>query len=513
MGFAGRTFSIPCNQGGFSFDKNTDTISPSMFVMPSRNINLHQNGREKRGGTEKVNGTAVSGSPRILGLFDFRLPSSSFQVFGADDGSIYKNSTTTIQTGLSTTGKFGFCIFDNELYAWDGANNPYTWDGAAASMTVITTPAADWATSKPIQMVAHGRGASRRLWALAGNAVYYSSLGNGKEFSGGTSGKITIDVQDSYGLVGMCEFGDRLIVFSRTQSFIIDDTDTSYANWGYAAAQWTGGAAHWRLILVLENDVLVGAEDGQVYSVTAAQEYGDYKKASIMRPAYIDNYFKANAALSSIADFHLAYDRNLRAVKYFFVRSGQTEVDSALVYFIDRGADQGWSLHDNQSSASGYSASCSAEVRTGDGTYLLYTGDYDGFIWKLEQATRSDDSAGFYGGFKTPNINFGDPRLRKHYRQLRCIMESQGDYNLQVSIWVDGESKTGQTISMSGAGAVLGSFVLGTDVLSGTEFIDGRLDLNYVGKRIQLEFYNSNAAQNFFVSQILIDFKPLPLTT
>lgn len=512
MGYAGQTYAIPCDKGGFSYNKNVDLIPPQMFVAPSRNINLHQNGREKRGGTAKVNSTAVSGSPQILGLFDFRVGANSFQVFAASDGKIYKDSTTVLKTGMSTSAKFNFAVFGNELYICDGASTPQTWDGAAGSTSNITTSAADWSTTKPFQMIAHGRGASRRMWAIAGNAVYYSSLANGKEFAGGTSGKITIDVIDAYGLVGGVEFGDRLIVFDRAQAYVIDDSDATVANWGYELAQWTGGAAHWRGILKTDNDVLIMAEDGQLYSITGAQEYGDYKLASLMRKQFIDNYMKATAAMTLISEFHLVFDRNLRAVKYFFIRSGQTTVDSALVFFIDRGIDDGWVVHDNQTTNSGYAASCSAEVRSGAGTYLVYTGDYSGFIWKLEQSARVDGASGYYGGFKTPNLNLDNPRMRKHFRRIYVIMEAVGDYNLSVNIWLDGVNQTSTTINMGAAGTGLGSFILDTSQLGGLEFIDANADLNMIGKRLQLEFFNSNSNQTFFVSQLLIDFKPLPAT-
>ena len=512
MGYAGKTYQIPYDKGGFTYNENTDLVAPNMMVAPSRNVNLHRNGRGKRGGTTKVNGTAVSGAPRIMGLFDFQLAASSFQVFAANDGKVYKNTTTTIKTGMSTSNFFSFAVMAQELYIADGASTVQTWDGAAAGTSNITTPAGDWATTPPIQMIAHGRGASRRMWAIAGTKVYYSSLANGKEFSGGTSGSIQIDTQDAYGLVGGVEFGNRLIVFDRRQAYIIDDESTTLANWGYAKAQWKGGAAHWRGLQVIDNDLLVLSEDGQVYSLQGAQQYGDYTQATLTRPAFIDIYIKDNLDVTSINNWHMAFDRSLRAVKLFVTRSGQLTNDTALVYFVDRGPGEGWAIHDNQSSVSGYSASCSAEVRTAAGTYLLYTGSYTGFLWKLEQSTKNDDSVAYYGGVKTPNLNLEDSRLRKHFRQLRVIMKSQGAYSLQVNVWIDGNVVTAGTISMAGSGAALDSFILDTSTLGGVEFIDGRLELNHVGKRIQFEFYNNGLNQDFFLSHLLLDFKALPST-
>lgn len=512
MAYVGKTYQVPCDKGGYSYNENTDLIDPTSFVSPSRNINLNRNGRSKRGGTAKVNGTAVSGSPRIMGIFDFRLSTSSFQVFAGKDGKIYRDSTTVLKTGMSTTNKFNFSVFNQELYIADGATTPQTWDGNGASTSNITTPAADWTGgNQPFQFIAHGQGSSRRMWALLGNKVYYSVGDNGKDFLNTGSGVIVIDTQDAIGLVGGVEFGNRLIVFSRNNSYIIVDDDIDRANWGWQKAQWTAGAVNWRLIVPTPNDLVVFTEEGDAYSISAVQSYGDYKQASIARPAFIDNYMRSTIDLTRIDDFHASYDPTLRAIKFFIIRAGLTTVDTALVYFIDRTPAEAWAVHDNQTSVSGYSASCSTYVRVSAGTFSIYTGDYSGFIWKLEQATRSDDSLAYYGGFKTPNLTFDNARLKKQFKRCYVVARTQGNYNLQVNVWIDGQVKTAGTISLSGAGGILDIDVLDSFVLGGVEFIDRAFELGYVGKRIQMEFYNNSAGQDFFISQVLFDFKPLTI--
>lgn len=508
MGYSGKTYRVPCDRGGLNYNQNIDLVPPEMFVTPSRNINLHQGGRGKRGGTSKVNSSAIAGTPRILGGFDFQLPGTSYQVFLGNNGSLYKDTSATIKTGMSGTNKPSFDVFGSELYVCDGDTTPQTWDGSAGSTSNITTPSGDWSTlNQPFQVIAHGRGASRRMWYLYGSAVYYSSLADGKVVSGGTSGKITINVPDGFGLVGGVEFQDRLIVFSRNKAYIIDDSSTDTADWGYEAAAWAGGVAHWRLIVKTPNDLILMNDEGEVYSITAVQSYGDYKQASLARPAFIDNYIRENIKLSAIDDFHASYDPELRAIKFFVMRNGQSQIDTALVYFIDRPPQEGWAIHDNQSSASGYKASCSFPVRVSTGDNLIYTGDYSGFLWKLEQSQRADDGVGYYGGFRVPNLPFDNPRVKKHYKRGYVVIRTQGSYDLEVRIWVDGSEKTATSVSLSGTGGVLGTFVLGTDVLSGTEFAEKAFDLNHYGKRIQNEFYNDTASEDFFVSQILYDHK------
>jgi len=517
MGYRGQTYQIPCNRGGLVHNPNIDLIDPVSMVYPSRNINLDENGRRKRGGTAHVYASAFSNAPRIMGLYDFILRNGNqFLIVATNLGEIYKDDTTTIKTGMSTTTHFSFETFDNELFICDGYSRPQTWDGSAASTSDITSIPSDWTGSNfPKQLIKHGRGVSERLWAIGcpstPHTVYASANGDGKNFSDANVVTINIETGDGFGIVGAAEFGDRLICFGKKQAYIIDDSDSDTANWGYVAAQWEGGAAHHRVIVKTPNDLIAMMEDGEIYSITAVQSYGDYKAASITRPSFMNRWIKEYVNLSYIDDFHAIYDPILRAIKFFVVRNGQTEVDTALVYFIDKPPQEAWAIHDNQSSNSGYSASCSALIRVSAGSYQIYTGDYSGNIWKLETENRSDDGNAYYAGFKTPHMTFDNSRITKHYKRGWLVTQPEGDYDLYINWWVDGVQQTQQSVSLAGTGGALGSFVLGTDVLGGQELIDKDFDLGNTGKRIQLEVYNSNADEDFFVSKILIDHKPLSM--
>ena len=81
MAYRGDTLYIPFDQGGFSHNPNIDAIEPTAMVDPSRNLNLDENGRRKRGGTLHIADgawdAAITGTPTITGLYDFRLRSGT----------------------------------------------------------------------------------------------------------------------------------------------------------------------------------------------------------------------------------------------------------------------------------------------------------------------------------------------------------------------------------------------------------------------------------------------------
>lgn len=521
MSYSGQTYSVPFDRGGLTYNANIDMLSPTDMLPPSRNINLDEGGRRKRGGTTRRAysdyDAAISGTPQIMGMRYFRLINGNdFVVVAANDGKVYSAHATTIKaSGMSTTRFFDFETFENELYIVDGESTPEKWTGAG-NTAPVGDPAGDWVdgSNNPQWVVKHGRGNSERLWfggcPTNPGRIYVSVDGDGDDISDANNIMIDIDTGDGFGIIGAVEFGDRLFGLGKNKVYIIDDLDVDTANWGYDAAQWEGGVGNFRCIVKTPNDVICMMEDGEIYSVLAAQQYGDYKAGSLVRPSFMHRYIKEFIDLSKFNQFHGVFDPYLRAIKYFVCRKGQTNNDAALVYFIDRPVNEAWIVHDNQSYASGYDASAAGLVRVSAGVWTVFTGDYTGDIWKLEQANRSDNSLAYYGGFKTPNDPFGNPRSQKNYKRGWVLTKPQGSWDLSINYWVDGVvSTSAQTISLGGIGGVLGAFVLGTSVLGGNEIINKPFDIGKVGARIQYEIFNTTANQDFFVSRMMTDHKVL----
>lgn len=514
MSYDGLTYVIPCLPGGYNNSPNLDLIKPESMVFPTKNIALQDGGRAKRGGTAKVNSTAVMGTPQIMGLFDFRLVNGNqFLMFAGNDGAVYKNFTTTIKTGMSTTNKYWFEVMDNTLYIFDGATVPQFWDGSAASTSAVTNPAADWSGSnRPKYGIKHGRGASERMIAFGcpnnPHSLYLSASGNGKEYVTGVV-KIDIETGDGFGIVAGTVFGDRFIGFGKRKAYILDDTNSDTSLWGYQAAQWEGGVAHQRLLIKTPNFLVAFTEDGDIYNVNAVQDYGDYKEASLARPSYIHTWIRENVNLSNIDNFHGIYDPVIRAVRIWVTRFGQSQNDTCLVFYLDRPIDEAWMIEDNQVYASGHRANVAALYRNAAGDVRVLTGDYSGFTWRLNSSSKSDDGNGYDTRWRTPQLPFDNPRTRKLYRRGRAVFAPQGNYTVNVNWWADGVQQTMRTISTVGQGAAFGSGLFGTAVFGGQEINEASFELGAVGKRIQVEFENSNAGEDFFISQGLIDHEPL----
>jgi len=535
MGYRGETFVMDLNVGGFDYNKNTDRVAPTSMVGDSENINLHDGGRSKRGGTAVVNGTPIGGTPRIWGIYQYTQEDGTSEVLTADaNGEILSDydDATPVQTGLTINRPVHFTTFNNICYICTGNNVPYTYDGTTCA--VMANPAAEWTgvganVNYPRKMLVHGKGASSRLWAIYGATDPYTiwasklSAGDNTTKADFVTGVYTdyIDTGDGFGIINGVEFGDRLILMGKKHAYIVDDTDADIANWGHEKSIWEGGTANDRTLIVVANDIVSLTEDAIVYSVVGSQAYGDYQKTALSGQPdgapFIDKYIRDNLKLSAIEDWHMTYDSLLRRIHIFAVRSGQSNVDVALTYYIDRGPASGWTILGNRAAASGYRASCSTLVRKGVGNYKVYTGGMaDGNVWELEVTALNDNSAAYTTAFETPHTHFGDPRMKKRYDTLHLVVETKGAYNLSIDIWTDGTYKKTETVDLSGTGGIYGTTKwgpgAGEDVYGNTELVSALVPIGIVGYRIKYFIYNNNADEGFFVSHIYTDFKPVGRT-
>lgn len=519
MGYAGQTYTVPCNRGGFNHSPNYSAIPPESMIHPSRNINMHRGGRESRGGTSKVNASAGYGGVRIMGAYDYTNAAGTQQtVVVTADGKIWKDATTTIKTGWGTGKRASFAVMNNLLYICNGYDRPQTWNGTDAATADLAAIPTDWTgINWPKQLLVHGAGNSERMWAImpAGKKTLYASKDNNgvaiADFADANVLTFNLETGDYVGLTGMFEFGDRLFVLGKRIAFVIQDTDTNTANWGYTKAQWEGGVANHFLIVQTPNDIVCMMDEGEIYSISAVQSYGDYKQASIARPAYIDAWMREYLALTQLDNAHAIYNPKLRCIDFFMAYStdANTTNNMALRYFIDRGPTEGWMPQDNQDAVSGYRASCSFLFKVTEGDYQVRTGDYSGFIWSLESSAKSDDGEAFYSGFKTAYMDLGDARLSKHFFKGWVIYVPQGIWSLSINIYIDGRYKGVQTIPLGGDGTPLDSFILDTSILSWEDIISTSCPEGYIGKRIAVECFTSEAGEPFFISSLQFDFKML----
>lgn len=510
MGYVGNTAEFILEEAGFTYKRDDKLTFPTALVDGSQNINFHEGGVGKRGGTEKVLDTVTVTAGR--GIYDFRLQNGNrYKVFSTAQGIVYHtNYSNTIATGMSTSNYFNFSTFNNELYICDGGSNPKYWTGGGSATNV--TPATSWsgANGYPFQMVPHSRGANARQWAITRDSVWASKNNDGHDFSDAEVKQIPVYTES--GLVGGWDFGGTLFVFSKTKAYLIDDTDADPDNWGYKEAIWEGGVSHWRLIAKAGNQLYLFSDEGLVYTISGVQATGDYNAASITRPAFIDRWIREKVIRANVENFHVSYDRTLRCLNYFLQVGGSTN-NTNLKYFIDRPPELAWVPHNNTDYNSGFKAAASCEVLESTGTYKIYTQDYVGQIWKHEQSTTADDDNDYSSNVKFRPFDFGNPQMYKHFRSGSIRVKAESNFALTIRVYVDGARREDIDLDISGTGARFDEAVFNTSVFSSDQLTTISFDLGYYGFEIQFEILNDVANEDFFMSEFLVNFKNCGIRT
>lgn len=505
MGYAGQTFRMPLIDTGFRDDRSTELLPPTALVYPSKNVNYHENGLSKRGGnTVDITGQGNPGR----GIFHFRLASGSILMFSSN-GTVYQTSySNAIKTGFSADNPV--CFVQTSAYAFfcDGQSNPQYWDGSAGSSSDVTA-ATSWSGNMPFQMVIHtraGSGAGDRLWAVTPDGLWYSKLNTPTDFLNGDAGYIPID--SIGGLVGAYDLGGQLFAFSRTQTFPIDDTSSTVSDWGYTNAIWEGGVASWRLIAKANNNLFLMAEDGLIYDLRGVLTTGSYNAAPLDRPAFVDKFIRDNVNLQNIANFHVAYDRKLRALKWFMQEGGAGN-NIALTQFIDKQPTSAWIIHDNETYDSGYKATCSCEVRNAPGDYQVWTMDFSGNVWKLEQTSRDDNGNSYKVRIKSKPQDLNEPRNNKHFMALAFRGATSGQVDFTLRVWIEGARQADATLTINGTGATFDNAYFDVDTFTGDTIVTSPFSMGYFGRDCQIELINDESGQDFFLAEILFFAKLL----
>lgn len=423
-------------------------------------------------------------------------PASNSVTTTAGDGQV---DLTNIQIGIfGTTARKIYRTeaggSDYKLLATLSDNTTTTYadniaDGSLTTAIPTTNLAfmpSDWTNSKPKYMFEHGRGINKRICAIGvsgyPNALYMSAPGT-DDMSDANVTKINFTGSGN-GLTAFNESAGNLLPFSADYSFILNDVDANVAYWTYSRAIWTGGAAHQELVVKTPSDMMAVDENIEVYSISAAETYGDYKVASIARPAYIHKWIEENVDKTKINNFFAIYDPVKRCIKIFVVLNGYTYPTAALVYFID----YGWTLHTFASPHT-----CACLVRFSDGDWGVLTGSDDGFVRRLESETLLDDGAIYETGFTIAPLTFENPRSYKRYDRVWLCMKPRGTETMAVDVTIDNDALAQQTYTMEGLEDWIQEYPL---------------DVGQVGQRIKIEISNT-LGEDWYIPSMMVDVEEL----
>ena len=111
MAYKGFIVELPIGKDGFTGTRNLSETLPSQLIQ-AMNVEYSDGPVTKEGGSVKYNSSAISGTPVVLGGWDW-FPSAGTQrmIVYTDDGKLLKDTgggdfTVTLATGLDTAAAY-----------------------------------------------------------------------------------------------------------------------------------------------------------------------------------------------------------------------------------------------------------------------------------------------------------------------------------------------------------------------------------------------------------------------
>jgi hypothetical protein len=511
---------IPLVTRGLFGTKNYNEV-PIDALIDADGLTFEDGNLRKEGGATLYNSSAITGTPSILGGWDWNHNGATQRmIVAADDGKLYKDSgagtfPVTLKSGLTVTintvpvfveaGKEA-AANDRKLFIFTASNQVQVLAADGATTADVSTPPADWGSNYPLFGLNH----EGRVWG-GGNSndphrLYYSTTVDHEDFTGEGSGTISIFPGEGETLVNAISFKGYIVCFKYPRGiYIVDTRPPSFFDWtvwrysGSVGAAWTG------TITVIENDLVFMDPNADVRTISSVDDFSNIGTFSLSDISKMDDWFRDNIDFSKRKQWRCVNYTLKREVHFAMTGLDTTDNNYRVVFdiFNTKVPRFRYSTRDTP---------VSMWIRTVSGKPTLVMGEDDGFIYTLDNSTRSKNGTSYNGIFQTPHLDMShlDPLLatkRKNFHFLEIIAEPTGNYNLNCDIYHDNVMKQSVSFNLgSGVGSTLGTFVLGTDALGASTILVRKKRLTGGGRRISIRGSNSAAAEDFAIARMYLHF-------
>lgn len=267
-------------------------------------------------------------------------------------------------------------------------------------------------------------------------------------------------------ITGLLSWKNELVIFKGPNKLSIHRLSGSTPS-DFVRSPWiTGISAAWQnSIFPMGDDFGFISPRGTVHSLKATSNYGDYTQTYLSYPI---NTFCREDLNHNKSRYWWAATDSLHGYSLISVtRSGQTSNDRVLMLdwrFMAQGEQwPRWSLWDFGSFAS----MCQA-IDTNNRP-RIFAGAYDGYVYKLDQTTRTHNNTSINYNWATPFLSYGGEYYLKVINAISIGIAPKNGNPVTVGWTRDDNAQQTTTISQS-SGAALDAFVLDTDVLGGSSF-------------------------------------------
>lgn len=494
-------------------------MSPD-FLLEATNIAYMEGTVTREGGSAKYNAAATADGAHILGGWDW-WPDSTTQrmVVWTGAGTILKDSGSgNFPVTLRSLNAPTFACFveggnessagNRKLFIFSGNNHVQVLSADGVTTTDLSSPPADWAgTFHPVAGCVH----ENRLWGwgnLNDPHRVYASLDSDHEDFLTTPFSLSVFPGEGERIVAGVSFKGALVLLKYPAGvYFIDTSASTVSEWRPVRLTQAVGGSGPGCLVVIDNDVLILDRDGSFHLLSAAQEYGNMAVNNISMPVHLNTFVQSRINLSQLS--------LTRGVYYPYRREAHFTC-SSLTTTAYRDRRLVVDFNDPQRVRFRYSDKdiCQSLWLRKDSSNIprLTSGDAAGFVWHLDQDTKSKDGAAYQTKFQTPHtdLSFVAPQLaikRKLGDFLEMIFQAQGAARLYCDVLWDGKIKQTISFNIAPSGSVFGTGRFGTFQFGGTQVVNLKRRLVGSGRRVSFIFRNQEADQSFAIAKALLHFR------
>lgn len=516
---------VPLNIGfqGFTGTRNPVITQPGKLIEAS-DITFEGGLLQKEGGATKYNSSAISGTPDILGGWDWHPTGTSTKrmIVLTSAGDLLKDSgdgtfPVTLASGITVSadtvpvfveGGVEAAGANRLLFIFIGTDTVEVLAADGATTGALSNPAADWAANNPTFGFMHADGGTgaARLWA-GGNSndphrIYYTDFADHDDFVNSPAGSISIYPGVGEKLVGGVSWRGVAVLFKRKGIYLLDTLDIT--NPDLQQLSTSVGAAGPLAILPIENDILFMSPTGSIHALSAVQKFGDAETSNLTAIEEVDEWIRRNVNLAKLHLTRSIWYPSKREAHFCVAATGSTELNRRIILDLSQPGNVRFRISKRDTIYSIWTRDDS------DGVPRPVYGDGAGFVRLMDQDGRALDGVAYRSVIQsTPDdltAQIGDVRAatkNKNGQFLELIAAPADATSINVQIWWDENYHETVSFVLSGTGSSLPVTLPFT--LGGGRIIRQKKKITGSGRTISLKIDHEDTA-NFALAQFYLHF-------
>lgn len=470
-------------------------------------------GPRKAPGTNRLNAAVIETSKTVTGIYDYwrlgtgatpaqrRVVHVNDKIYHDGGSGVFSSLTTGLEVGVVPH----YSTFNDLLIIASNStvDVPKSWDQSTFQNLAGSPPRFSFSVKHQGKQWAAGN------WAVP-YRLYYSVTGNPEDWTSTGSGSIDIDPGDGDRIVGLFSWRDELWVFKGPHKLsihrIAGATPSSFSRKTFIEGI---SAANQSCIFPMGDDVGFVSPRGTVHTLKTTSNYGDYVQSYLNYP--ILSWCRDNMNQSRYQYWQASTDFLRGYSLISFALSGTTNNTRCLMLdwrFLAQGDPYPrWSLWDFGSFATlGYGLDTSNRSR-------IFAGGYDGYVYLLDQSDRTHNSTSINCNVTTPFLTYGSELATKTISVVSVGLAPKNTNSATFGYTRDSNTEQTTTFTQN-AGAILGTFLLGTDTLGGSRFTQRFIDeLDGDFRSIQYRLNDNTLASDIEIHNIGAALTPTGYST